>query len=82
MADPVSVFVTATVLPLILASIQGSLQFALDAMPEIHDKRNRRAMEKLEALFFKAKKGEFTEKGETLFTLDTFLLKLEKLIFW
>lgn len=65
MAEPVSIFITATVLPLILATIQGSLQLALDAMPEIHDKRNRRAMEKLDALFFKAKRGggEFTEKG-------------------
>ena len=66
MADPVSIFITAAVLPLVLATIQGSLQLALDAMPEIHDKRNRRAMEKLDALFFKAKKGDFAEKGITL----------------
>ena len=81
MAEPVSIFITATVLPLVLATIQGSLQLALDAMPEIHDKRNRRAMEKLDALSFKAKKGEFTEKGKTHSALYHFLLELEKLIF-
>ena len=64
MAEPVSMFITATVLPLLLAGIQGSLKLALDAMPEIHDKRDRRAMEKLDELVYKAKTGEFTEKGE------------------
>lgn len=67
MAEPISIFLAATaVLPAILASIQGSLHLALDAMPEIHDKRNRRAMEKLNALADKARKegNEFTEKGK------------------
>ena len=70
MAEPVSIFITAAVLPLVLATIQSSLQLALDAMPEIHDKRNRRAIKKLDALSFKAKKGEFTEKGITLKILE------------
>ena len=78
MAEPVSIFITATVLPMLLATIQGSLQLALDAMPEIHDKRNRRAMEKLYALFYKAKGGEFTEKGEeALFVPEDRVSELE-----
>ena len=65
MADPVSIAITATLLPIVLAGIQSGLALALDAMPEIHDQRNKHAMKKLHALFLKAKKGELTEKGKT-----------------
>lgn len=62
MAEPVSIAITATLLPIVLAGIQSGLALALDAMPEIHDQRNKYAMKKLRALFLKAKKGELTEK--------------------
>ena len=73
MADPVSIAITATLLPIVLAGIQSGLALALDAMPEIHDQRNKHAMKKLRALFLKAKKGELTEKGKTLPHLGSLL---------
>jgi hypothetical protein len=67
MADPIGItVVAATMIPIILGSIQTSLQLALDAMPEIHDTRNKHAMKKLLALFYKARTGELTEKGKTI----------------
>lgn len=51
-------------------------------MPEIHDKKNRRAMEKLEALFFKAKKGEFTEKGKPPLALTAFSVRIREADSW
>ncbi|KAL2037603.1 hypothetical protein N7G274_009716 [Stereocaulon virgatum] len=63
MADPISITaVVATMIPFILGGVQTSLQLALDAMPEIHDTRNRYAMKKLLAFFYKARTGELTEK--------------------
>lgn len=73
MAEPVSIAITATLLPIVLAGIQSGLALALDAMPEIHDQRNKYAMKKLRALFLKAKKGELTEKGKSLHDLGYFL---------
>ena len=72
MADPVSIAITATLLPIVLVGIQSGLQLALDAMPEIHDARNKHAMKKLSALVFKAKMGELTEKGKTLHGVESF----------
>ena len=66
MADPVTIAVTTTILPIILAGIQSGLQLALDVMPEIHDARNKYAVKKLNALFFKARMGELTEKGKNV----------------
>ncbi len=73
MADPVSIAITATLLPIMLAGIQSGLQLALDAMPEIHDARNKHAVKKLNALFFKARMGELTEKGKNLHCFGFFL---------
>ena len=69
MAEPVSIAITTTLLPILLAGIQSGLALALDAMPEIHYQRNKHAMKKLHALFLKAKKGELTEKGKNLHRL-------------
>ena len=74
MADPISIAITATLLPIVLAGIQSGLQFALDAMPEIHDARNKHAVKKLNALFFKARMGELTEKGKNTHGSGFFLL--------
>lgn len=66
MAEPVSIAITAAILPIVLAGIQSALQLALDAMPEIHDARNKHAVKKLNALFFKARIGQLTEKGKNV----------------
>lgn len=75
MAEPISIAITATLLPIVLAGIQSGLQLALEAMPEIHDARNKHAMKKLSALFFKAKMGELTEKGKNLHSLGILLAR-------
>ena len=81
MAEPISIAITATLLPIVLAGIQSGLQLALEAMPEIHDARNKHAMKKLSALFFKAKMGELTEKGKNLHGAGFFLLDSKNLIY-
>ena len=74
MAEPVSIAITATLLPIVLAGIQSGLTLALEAMPEIHEARAKHAMKKLNTLFDKARMGELTEKGKTLHDLGFLFL--------
>ncbi|MCJ1458425.1 hypothetical protein MMC28_008797 [Mycoblastus sanguinarius] len=62
MAEPISFAITVATLPIILGAIQNTLQLALDAMPEIHDARNKHAVKKLIASIEKAKDGPLTDK--------------------
>ena len=62
MADPITIALIAATGPVILAGI-GSVQLALNALPEIHDVRTKHALKKLLALFWKARTGELTQKG-------------------
>lgn len=76
MADPVSIAIAATFIPIVMAGIQSGLKLALDAMPEImqevHDTRTKHHLQKLNAFFLNARTGELTEKGIITFVLALF----------
>lgn len=80
MADPVSIAIAATFIPIVMAGIQSGLKLALDAMPEImqevHDTRTKHYLKKLNALFLNARTGELTEKG----TITSVLILFQSLL--